>query len=226
MLIDIPFWRIPSYYLDEYLDESVDTMRARISKKEAEVVISQVAYPQEEFIPGMNSKAHLIGIILKMQEPQMYKLYSSLKEDNVFLIKQILQEKDTNKIGILLGAAKCNSLKITQLLIRNFINVDETDDLGWTALATAIVYGNEAVFNELIKNGADINNHTLQGVTPLMLAATKANIVMVKVLLKNKADIHAADRYGNTALKYAEDINSVEIITILKEAGLTESAIS
>ncbi|OGI12334.1 MAG: hypothetical protein A2Y40_03430 [Candidatus Margulisbacteria bacterium GWF2_35_9] len=211
MLIDIPFWRIPRYYMDTYLDGSIDDMRLGINLKEAEIVISHVAYPQEEHIPGMNSKAHLIAMLIKIKESPIYKLYIALKEDNVNLVKLILQEKDTNKIGVLMGASCCNSINIIKLLIRNFVNVDDSDDVGWTALGTSIVFGSEEVFRELIKNGADVNSHTLQGVTPLMIAISVASVEMVEVLIKNKANIQAKDCLGRTAINYLEIITDTDI---------------
>jgi ankyrin repeat protein len=99
-------------------------------------------------------------------------------------------------------------------------------------------YGNLAMVNFLIKNGADVNAVDKAGNTALMLAAKNGNITLllqnkdkaeaalkdvdvdiVKLLLDNKADVNVVAKDGTTALMLAAEVGNTEIVKSLLDKG-------
>ncbi len=69
---------------------------------------------------------------------------------------------------------------------------------------------------ELIKNGADVNERNEDGVTPLFYAD---HLEIMKYLIDNGADIHVKKEDGATLLFNAVDV-SIDLIEFLIESGL------
>lgn len=73
---------------------------------------------------------------------------------------------------------------------------------------------------ELIKNGADVNEQDEYGKTPLFFVKNKQ---IVELLIRHGADIHAINYNGNTPLFYAYDI---EISQLLIDYGADVNAVN
>jgi len=62
---------------------------------------------------------------------------------------------------------------VVKALIAAGVDIDETDDIGWTPLLHAIEYGHETTVQILTDAGADINKASHSGWTPMLLTRKK-----------------------------------------------------
>lgn len=93
------------------------------------------------------------------------------------------------------------SLEIAELLVKAGADVNETDDLGRTALFLAAENCNSGkIIRYLVKRGANVNARTDSGSTPLMSAAYAENPESINTLIECGADVTAKDNYGMNAL--------------------------
>lgn len=78
-----------------------------------------------------------------------------------------------------------------------------------------------ALFNKMLKAGADVNARDGNGQTALItVALDNDNVAQLKQLLKAGADIDAADIYGRTALMYAaHSARNPGAVLVLLKAG-------
>jgi hypothetical protein len=102
---------------------------------------------------------------------------------------ETLREADRN--CLLLRAAAQGQLPRVQHLLRLGADVDFADDSGFTALHHAVSSGFEDCVQELIKEGADVNNVTSCGVA-LNIAADKGRDRVAEILLRARADCDEA----------------------------------
>lgn len=89
-------------------------------------------------------------------------------------------------------AAAQGQLPRLQYLVRLGVDIDHTDDQGYTALHHAVLSGFEDCVQELINLGADVNAFTSFDETPLNLAAHKQRHNVVRILLVARADAQQA----------------------------------
>ncbi len=69
--------------------------------------------------------------------------------------------------------------------------IDEPNAFGNTALHVACYTGQEAVANELVNRGANVNQPNHRGYTPLHLAAVSTNgALCLELLVNNGADVN------------------------------------
>mmetsp|Transcript_26294 Transcript_26294/g.47407 ORF Transcript_26294/g.47407 Transcript_26294/m.47407 type:complete len:181 (-) Transcript_26294:45-587(-) len=99
----------------------------------------------------------------------------------------------------LMAAAHEGDLVHVLKLVSQGVNLDTTDDLGWTAIQFAARNGHVDVAKELIYRGCDIHKASITGRTPLMTAAGNGHESVVDVLLASGADATAKDKDGLTA---------------------------
>ncbi len=90
----------------------------------------------------------------------------------------------------------------------------------FTPLMIAVSRGYKNMVNDLISQGADVNENNEQGETALMIAAADCDIPStVQALIDAGAQINATDDFKNTALFRAVINQCVENIKILTQAG-------
>lgn len=95
----------------------------------------------------------------------------------------------------------------------------ENECVETNALVKAASEGDTKKVLELIKNGADIQQHVVcKDDLPLNAAVKSGNIKTVKALLEAGADVNAKDKYGYTALMWANDEHK-EIAELLISNG-------
>lgn len=76
--------------------------------------------------------------------------------------------------------------------------IDEPNAFGNTALHVACYTGQEAVANELVNRGANVNQPNHRGYTPLHLAAVSTNgALCLELLVNNGADVNMQVWIGN-----------------------------
>ncbi|XP_069132753.1 myotrophin-like [Argopecten irradians] len=90
---------------------------------------------------------------------------------------------------------------------------DEKGGLQW-----AIQNGDIARVNELLKQGADVNEVT-NSRTPLHFAADYGQCEVIKILLEKGADINAPDKYDITPLLAAIFEEHTECVELLIKEG-------
>ncbi|MGC9367824.1 MAG: ankyrin repeat domain-containing protein, partial [bacterium] len=97
-------------------------------------------------------------------------------------------------------------------------NINSTDSDGRTPLHIASWQGRVDIIEDLIKNGANVNEKDLaNNETPLFYGIEEERVV--RVLLENGAEVNIADFEGETPLLEASRNNDVEIINLLLDNG-------
>uniref|UniRef100_A0A8C7MXB4 Ankyrin repeat domain 52 n=1 Tax=Oncorhynchus kisutch TaxID=8019 RepID=A0A8C7MXB4_ONCKI len=82
--------------------------------------------------------------------------------------------------------------------------IDEPNTFGNTALHMACYTGQEAVANELVNRGANVNQPNQRGCTPLHLAAVSTNgALCLELLVNNGADVNMQSKEGKSPLHMA-----------------------
>lgn len=104
--------------------------------------------------------------------------------------------------------------------MRRSADVNQTDDLGRTALFWAAFDGRVELLGTLITCGADVNKKDTDGATALTAAVTEPQPEAVRLLLAAGADVHA--RYGEAAwtpLMGAVWVRCAENVRVLAKGG-------
>ena len=100
-------------------------------------------------------------------------------------------------------AIERGNYEIVEFLIRNNVNLNLSDNLGWLPLHTSILKNQGAIAELLIKKGAKIDLFDLNGISPICYAAEMGNHEIVELLIHNGADVDALDQNKYNALHYA-----------------------
>lgn len=108
--------------------------------------------------------------------------------------------------------------KALELLIEKGCEVDATDAAGNTALHWACRRGVNLLVKPLLGAGADLEAKNKAGATPLIESA-RGLVFCTTNLLKTGANVNSQDHAGNTALHYASDMQQIETVTSLLDAG-------
>jgi predicted nucleic-acid-binding protein len=120
------------------------------------------------------------------------------------------------------SAKSLESIKpILDILVERGIDVDNTNQMGHTALHAAAV-GEKIDFIEyLIAKGANVNAVDSDETTPIMLAAWKGNLEVVRFLVeKGKADVNLKNKIGLGIVDYAQKHTQVRdyLVTVVRDA--------
>ena len=78
-----------------------------------------------------------------------------------------------------------------------------------------------SVTRELLAAGAKVNDHDKAGATALIQAAANGDSETVALLLEKGADPRARTVTGETPLSMAERYHRVQVIELLRRAGVT-----
>jgi ankyrin repeat protein len=96
-----------------------------------------------------------------------------------------------------------------------------------TPLLQAVLSGDRAAVQRLIRSGADVNAANRYGVTPLLLASQRGNSDLIGVLLKAGASVSAAEAKlaeSQTLLMHAARTGNVAAVKALVAAGSNPNA--
>ena len=89
---------------------------------------------------------------------------------------------------------------------------------GQTLLSRAIYNGHDAIIDDLLERGADLDQATSEGASPLFLAAGMGNTSLVRRLHAAGAAVDTAvDTNGNSALEYAARLGKLASVELLIE---------
>ena len=140
---------------------------------------------------------------------------------------ELIDESNADKWSSvdLRGAALNGDFQIVNESIDQGISVDDTDELGRTALMFASFNGHSEVIQFLIANGAEVNLENDEGRTSLMFAASGPFSQTVSLLLENGADVNRSDSVEEwTPLMYAAAEGNNEVVELLLEHGANPNA--
>lgn len=149
-------------------------------------------------------------------------------------IVNLLLETDSNLVKIarnngktvLHSAARMGHLEVVKSLLRKDPSTGlRTDKKGQTALHMAVKGQNEEIVVELLKPDPTVLSlEDNKGNTALHIATRKGRIENVRCLLSTEgANVNAINKTGETPLDIAEKIGTPELVSVLKEAGATNS---
>lgn len=117
-------------------------------------------------------------------------------------------------------AARYGQVEIMDILITNGANLESTDNLGRTAVLSAVQARELPTVGVLLAKGADVNARDHRQDTALHYAAgVFGNREMVAALIAAGADVNAADTNGQTPLMWAARWGDAKRVQALIKAG-------
>ncbi|GAB5593481.1 hypothetical protein Unana1_08381, partial [Umbelopsis nana] len=118
----------------------------------------------------------------------------------------------------LFRAVECGHIEVVNVLLHHGVDIESTNEKGWTALHQACYASKMEIVLTLIQQGADKEAKVKEnGRTSLFLAENDPNIIMF--LIAEGADIQARTHDGATALHYYASIGQVDAIHLLLNYG-------
>ncbi|XP_041026283.1 ankyrin repeat-containing protein At5g02620-like [Juglans microcarpa x Juglans regia] len=149
-------------------------------------------------------------------------------------VVNLLLETDSNLIKIarnngktvLHSAARMGHLEVVKSLLNKDPSTGfRTDKKGQTALHMAVKGQNKEIVLELIKPDSSVLSlEDNKGNTALHIAISKGRIQNVRCLLSVEGiDINVMNKTGETPLDIAEKYGTPELVSVLREAGATNS---
>jgi ankyrin repeat protein len=114
-----------------------------------------------------------------------------------------------------------DNLQIIKYLIEKCkLNINQTDQEGWSPLYMAWFKSNYQVVKYLLENGAESGVVCTNGSTPLHIWAERGFADILKILWAKRADlVYSQDEEGNTPLHIASLWSHMEILEFLWEEG-------
>ncbi|XP_075895753.1 DNA-binding protein RFXANK isoform X1 [Nelusetta ayraudi] len=116
-------------------------------------------------------------------------------------------------------AAQGDVSQVAAHLSKDSTLLSQQDERGFTPLMWAAAFGEIAVVNFLLDQGADPRTVALEWESALTLASSGGFVHIVKSLLKHGVDINTYDWNGGTPLLYAVRGNHSECVKALLENG-------
>ncbi|GGP70112.1 ankyrin repeat domain-containing protein [Shewanella saliphila] len=104
-------------------------------------------------------------------------------------------------------------------LVKNGVNINQTDPLGNTALLTAVSNNDTRVVKYLLQNGAEANVQNKQDLTPLHYSVKNNNLELSSLLISSGTNIDTVNVDGVTALFSAIILGYDEIVNLLLVLG-------
>lgn len=126
---------------------------------------------------------------------------------------ETLREDGRNRA--FLASAAEGQLQRLKHLYQLGVDIDHSDDSGFTALHHAALSGFEDVVEFLWEKGCDVNAQSLDFGTPLCVAALKGREKVAAVLIRSRANVNAIGRYCGTPLHcacYAGHVPTIETL--------------
>ncbi len=163
--------------------------------------------------------------------PQALRLFASATtNDATGVLKQVMDDenatawKSEEGMNALMYAAREGSRECAWILVRATQNIDDVNPNGSTALMFAAFAGKAVIAEMLLQAGADVNHVNGNGHTALMSAAAHGFKNTVSLLVRYGADVLVQDAEHVAAVEYARDNEYPEIVTILEQAAVDQTA--
>lgn len=156
---------------------------------------------------------------------------------NTEIVKYLLSQKgnDVNKLthdgrNYIFWAAYKGNLDIMQYLLDKGSRSDIIDDKGYSLLTFTAAVGqkNPALYDFIIKNGADVKNEkSKDGANVLLLLIPHlSDFEMVDYFVNRGLNIHDKDNYGNGAFNYTARTGNIAMLKRLVEKGVDYKTIN
>ena len=179
------------------------------------------------FTSAVKKKKHLSWIDNRLKEQMSkakYRLdapacYTGLVGDKVFFSTRRKPLDDKTKKEWWKAIEHNNTNKVKEILTRYNVNIDTTNDDGWTPLHIAARYNNAEVADKLIAANANVNATDDDGKTPLHIAAEYNSTEVTDKLIAANVHVNATDKNGQTPLHNAARYNKVAVAKKLIAAG-------
>jgi hypothetical protein len=112
--------------------------------------------------------------------------------------------------------------EIYDLLTSYQVDVTLKNKDGENALFYAVRNNDEALIDDLVQRGVDVNDRNDSGITPLYVAVSLKRVKLVKKLLDHKADPKAEI---HPSFKLAKEMEHKELLALLGELGAASADI-
>jgi ankyrin repeat protein len=124
-------------------------------------------------------------------------------------VKDLLKDEDGRTL--LHKAARKSQLQVLDYLVKCYVNLNDVDNQGETALHHGVMYGTIDVVKTLLEAGAKINVKSEEyKFTPLHYALLRRDDRIIELLLEYKANPNDEDYNGRTAMAYAHNPDIVK----------------
>ena len=144
------------------------------------------------------------------------ELFQAAANNNEAKVKELIgkgadinwQDANSSGLSVLMVAVRTGNSSMVKDLLAAGANPNARDEYNESALYQAVIHAPENmqgddIIEELLKNGANIDDADRSGRTPLMVAAKLGRAGFAKLLVDNGANVYAKDERGNTPLEYA-----------------------
>lgn len=150
------------------------------------------------------------------------QLYNASKAGNKNVVQTLLAQgvhpnsKDKQGRTLLWWSASAGRVPITNLLLKQeCMELNESDNNGWTPLHVASSNGHVEVVKLLLDKRADFSVTNTNGRTPLHVTSSNEHVEVVKLLLRKGAIANIVDKRAKSALTLASKNGHESIVAIL-----------
>jgi uncharacterized protein len=111
--------------------------------------------------------------------------------------------------------------QVRELLKGNSALVNISNPEGFTLLNLAAFFGHKTVLDELLAQGADVNqpSNNVHRVQPIHSAASMLHFDVIKTLLEHGAEVNTRQEESFVALHYAAEDGQLELVELLLQHG-------
>lgn len=141
------------------------------------------------------------------------------KAHEVITEARLVDEKQKKDFSELMNAATTGDTDKIDLLIKNGINLNESDETGLNPFMAAAYSGEVNVLRQLFEAEVPIDSKDSSGYTALMFASNSNQLSCVKYLVENGANINEIDKDGSTPLMFSAQHGYNDIVKYLLSNG-------
>ena len=149
-----------------------------------------------------NKKIINLSIILDSNienKNQNHTINNNYKNDIPHINKKDSDQNEIN-LDLLKYSKKGDKEKLLELISNPKININYTNNQGWTALHFACDEGNLKIVEILINSNINLNYQNIEKKTPLHISSLHGYFDITKLLVENGADLNIEDNDKNLAI--------------------------
>ena len=166
----------------------------------------------------------LTSLISMLQDPDTEEMVSGVS------LRAVLGYLNSDDLPGLKGEENRLECKVLTILISAFlvnvnVQIDETDDDGWSSLIHACVLGKTEAALTILDNAADIDLTDNEGCSALHHAARESKHECCKLLIERGAKIDVKDSSGWTPFLWSCYVGNVGVADTLLSAGADVNAL-